>query len=178
MRLVDDYLRFGHASFRDGKLMDMLKSWGITVCMAALAAGIAGIIAPTGKMEKVYKFAVSLFFLCCLLVPLFNLKNIALRSVRIADSNTTTASGLTETVSAQAQSVAEQNVANLVESCCRNCGTIPQKIDVQIAYSGVKMSVRSVTVMLKASDRTKQKIVKDAIKDKLGLLANVRTQGS
>jgi hypothetical protein len=153
--------------------MDFLKSWGITVCLAALAAGIAGIIAPTGKMEKVYKFAVSLFFLCCLLVPLFSLKNITLRSVQVDDSYGTTNSGMNAAVSEQAKSIAEQNVTNLVESCCRSCGTVADRIDVQIAFSDGKMSVSSVEVKLKVSDKRKLKNVQETIKNKLGLDATV-----
>lgn len=156
--------------------MDFLKSWGITVCMAALAAGIAGIIAPTGKMEKVYKFAVSLFFLCCLLVPLFSLKHITLGSIRIDERSIKADSSMDATVSEQAKSVAELNVSNLIQSCCRSVGTAPERIDVQVAYTGGKMSVHSIEVILKASEKKKQSIVREAIKNKLGLDAIVSTE--
>ena len=156
--------------------MDLLKSWGITVCLAALAAGIAGIIAPTGKMEKVYKFAVSLFFLCCLLVPLFSLKNITLRSVRLDNAYNRTNSNMIYTVSEQAIRIARINITDLIISCCRNSGTVPERVDVKIAYNNGKMSVGSVKVTLKATDDKKCQSVREAIKNKLGLDATISTE--
>lgn len=161
--------------------MEVLRSWGTTVCLAALAAGIAGIIAPSGKMEKVYKFAVSLFFLCCLLVPLFSLKNISLGSVSLNQTSNVSNRQLNSAVSEQAASVAQQNVSSLVENCCRSCGAVPEKINVQIAFAGgsssSEMSVSSTEVVLHSSDMSKKAKIVDTIKNKLGIDVEIKEGG-
>lgn len=159
--------------------MEALKAWGTTVCIAALAAGIAGIIAPSGKMEKVYKFAVSLFFLCCLLVPLFSLKNITPDSISLSQTGSMSNAALSSAVKEQAASVAQQNVASLVDNCCRSKGVVPVKIRVQIAFAGSssKMSVSLVRVVLKSSDMPKQAEITDTIKNKLGIDVKIKEGG-
>lgn len=42
--------------------MDAIKGWVMAICFAAVAAGMAGILAPSGNLEKIYKFVISLFF--------------------------------------------------------------------------------------------------------------------
>ena len=159
--------------------MEALKSWGITVCFAALAAGIAGIIAPSGKMEKVYKFTVSLFFLCCLLVPLFSLKNISLGSISLSQKSSVSNRELSSAVNEQAASIAQQNVARLVASCCRTCGVEPVAVNVQVATTGTSsaMSVKSAEVVLKAADMSKQNKITDAVMNKLGITVKIKEGG-
>lgn len=160
--------------------MDALKSWALTICFAALAAGIAGIISPSGKMEKAYKFAVSLFFLCCLLVPLFSLKNITLTDVSLNQTTDSSKGELNSLVSEQAASVAQQNISQLVTRCCRSCGAEPLSVDVKVASEGTgrSMSVKYADVVLKASDMAKQGKIADAVMNKLGMSVKIREGGN
>jgi hypothetical protein len=159
--------------------MEALKSWGTAVCLAALAAGIAGIIAPSGKMEKAYKFAVSLFFLCCLLAPLFSIKNISLGSVNLNQTNSISNGELDSAVNEQAAGIAQQNIASLVTSCCRTCGVEPVSVNVQVtaAGAGSAMSVQSAEVTVKTSDMPKQSKISDAVFSKLGITVKIKEGG-
>lgn len=150
--------------------MEALKSWGITVCLAALAAGVAGIIAPGGKMDKVYKFAVSLFFLCCMLVPLFNLKNIPLGSVNLANTYTASGNNLDSTVKTQEKLLARQKIAKLIKSCCESCGVKPLGVDVYLKNdSASQISVDNIEVTLRAKDMPKKSDIEENIKNRLGI---------
>ena len=155
--------------------MDGIRSWATTACLAALAAGIAGIIAPSGKLEKVYRFAVSLFFLCCLLVPLFNMQNINLGNITLPQTQYGTAStSLQDTVNMQTQEIADQNISQLVDNCCLGCGITPVTVNVKFSGTSGNLTVQSVEVVLKAADMGSQQNVKDAIKNKLGIDAEVK----
>lgn len=155
--------------------MDELKSWATTVCLAALAAGIAGIIAPSGKFEKVYKFAVSLFFLCCMLTPLFSMKNINLGGFDLSQAQqSSSTSSMQSTVNSEAQQMAEQNIKNLISGCCKNCGVTPLGITVNTNYKSGKISVQSAVITLKKADISKQSALKDEINNKVGISVEVK----
>jgi hypothetical protein len=159
--------------------MDALKSWALTICFAALAAGIAGIIAPSGKIEKVYKFAVSLFFLCCLLVPLFSLKNISLTGIDLNKTSGVSSSELNSVVSEQAAGVARQNISQLVARCCRSCGVEPVKVNVLVSTgTDGAMSVKSAEVVLRAADMAKKAKIATTVMNRLGMSVKIKEGGN
>jgi stage III sporulation protein AF len=155
--------------------MDAVRSWTMTVCLAALIAGIAGIIAPSGKFEKVYKFAVSLFFLCCLLVPIFSLKNIALGSINLPQTQSDSASSsLQSAVDSQTQQMAENNISQLVKNCCSSYGVTPLAIHVTVDGTNGIMSVQSAEAVLKVADMGQADKIKKAVMNKLGIDVKIK----
>lgn len=156
--------------------MEALKSWGTAVCLAALAAGIAGIVAPTGKLEKAFKFAVSLFFLCCLLVPLFNLNKVSLGGIRLgAPTSSAANAALEDTLSSQAEGMAESNVEKLVENCCSDSGVKPLDVDIGVTADGTGgLTVTSVEITLRKADMPKQSRIKDTVQNRLGLAVKIK----
>jgi stage III sporulation protein AF len=158
--------------------MEALRSWATTACLAALVAGLAGIIAPSGKLEKVYKFAVSLFFLCCLLVPLFTLKSINLNNLTIPQTQVNSAAAaLQTTVNNQAEQMAESNIIQLVKNCCSDCSAAPLDVTVNVNSVGGKLSVESAEVILKSADMNKQKAIQDEVMSKLGINVIIKDGG-
>lgn len=148
--------------------MDSIKQWAMTICFAALAAGLANIIAPKGNLEKVYKFAVSLFFLCCVLVPLFNLKgislNINMQSVSQQNSN------LQKTVDEQKLSETQSSVSALITETCKKKGVTPLSVTTKAAIdkSG-NISISSAVIKLKKDNLVKKAEITTAVKDELGI---------
>ena len=148
--------------------MDSIKQWAMTICFAALAAGLANIIAPKGNLEKVYKFAVSLFFLCCVLVPLFSLKGISLnmnlQSVTQQNSN------LQKTVDEQKLSETQSSVSALITEVCKKKGVTPLSVTTKavIDKSG-NIAISSAVVKLKKENMVKQTEIVSAVKDELGI---------
>ncbi len=156
--------------------MEAVRSWGVTVCLAALAAGIAGMLVPKGNLEKIYKFAVSLFFLCCVLVPLFNLRHVSLPTLSLSSAGFQ-AQTLSETVAGQTEGQVRENLAALVRSACKSCGVTPKTVDVSVSRddSGV-YDPQSVSVTLSAADAGKAEAVVSAVKQELGLAAAVHIE--
>lgn len=148
--------------------MDSIKQWAMTICFAALAAGLANIIAPKGNLEKVYKFAVSLFFLCCVLVPLFSLKGISLnmnlQSVTQQNNN------LQKTVDEQKLSETQSSVSALITEACKKKGVTPLSVTTKAAIdkSG-NIAISSAVVKLKKENMVKKTEIVSAVKDELGI---------
>ncbi|CDZ24163.1 hypothetical protein CCDG5_1046 [[Clostridium] cellulosi] len=158
--------------------MDALKSWGITICMAALAAGIAGIISPNGKMEKVFKFALSLFILCCLLIPLFNINNIKLENIQFKTTSFQINSELTKTMETEQKMMAEKNIAQLIFDCCKSCGVTPISIKVSLKKnSDNAYAVNSAEVSVNSSDMIKKEKLKETVMKRLGVDIKIKEGG-
>jgi len=51
--------------------METLRTWALTVAIAALAGGIVRLLAPKGAVEKALRTAVAVFLLSAFLTPLF-----------------------------------------------------------------------------------------------------------
>lgn len=155
--------------------MDAIKSWAVTVCLAALAAGVAGIVAPSGKLEKTYKFAVSLFFLCCMVTPLFGLRSVALPEIsQSAAAGISDADGFQNDVAEQTKTLAEQNLTAAVQSCCQTAGATPLSVSVRLKSSGSALSLSCVTVTLRASQMNRQDAVSSAIRAQMGVTPTIR----
>lgn len=52
--------------------MTDIKSWAAAVCAAAIAGSLAHLMSPPGNMQKIYRFVVSTFFICAMLLPLLS----------------------------------------------------------------------------------------------------------
>ena len=50
--------------------MDGIRLWAFSICSAAVVGTIVYMIFPKGKLEKIFRFTVTLFFLCSLFSPL------------------------------------------------------------------------------------------------------------
>lgn len=63
-------------------MLDQIRSWALSLCYAALCAGIVLMITPKNEtIEKSIRFAAALFFLLCFFTPLTHLKNIKTSSL-------------------------------------------------------------------------------------------------
>lgn len=50
--------------------MELLRQWAVGLCCAAVAAGVAQMAAPGGRMNPMFRTVLGLFFLCCAVSPL------------------------------------------------------------------------------------------------------------
>lgn len=156
--------------------MESLKAWGMTVCFAALAAGMANIVAPKGNLEKSFRFAVSLFFLCCVLVPVFHLKNVNL-NLNLPNASGSVNTEFQKSVDEQKLELSRDNVSSLIRDTCTKQGVTPLsvKADVTMDNKGA-IAVNGATVTLKKADMGKKEAVVDAVKNDLGIQITV-TEG-
>lgn len=154
--------------------MEGLQSWATAVCLAALAAGMAGIVAPHGSMEKVYKFAVALFFLCCVLTPLFGLKSVRLNpsAAALASSGT---SSMADVVNQQKAEQSRQALADLVTRTFQKYGVTPVSVQVSVAADPKgAISVGGVTAVLKKTDFQRADSLRQSVGNELGMSVTIR----
>lgn len=150
--------------------MDELKSWGLTICFAALACGIASIISPPGKMEKIFKFTISIFFLCCLLYPLFIYKNISLKNLKIENQVTFQSKTLQESNLKETSQITSDNMKKIVNQLCLDNGITPKEINVNVVETENKLlNINSIDIILRNEDMAKKDIIILKLKENYGL---------
>lgn len=158
--------------------METIKNWAIVLCYAAVAAGMAGIIAPHGNMEKTYRFVISVFFLACVLVPVFSIRHVSLPADVFAEENGSSMNaGVESLVKQQQTQAAEAQLEQMTESCCETCGAAPVSVDAAVTESGGALGAGTVTVTLAPGDLAKKDAIAAKIKEKLGLDVRIREKG-
>lgn len=151
--------------------MEAIKSWVMTICFAAIAAGMAGIIAPSGNLEKIFKYVISLFFLACILVPVFNLKNIKIDEfIPAVSQSSTDSNSQPDFVARQAIDQTKSNLSDLICGCCKTYGVTPLFVYIDVSQSsGGQINVTGCKAILNKQDIVKKNELKTAVKDQLGL---------
>lgn len=156
--------------------MQAVQSWAMSVCLAALAAGIAGVLAPKGNLEKIYKFAVSLFFLCCLLVPLFSLRHISLPTISVPSADVQV-SDFSRVVAEQSLEQVRDNVASVARSVCAKQGVTPVSVDVTVQKdSNGAYDPQSISITLASGDAGRQGSLASAVQVVLGIPVKIQAQ--
>lgn len=156
--------------------MDAVRSWAMSVCLAALAAGIAGMVAPKGNLEKIYKFAITLFFLCSVLVPLFNLRHVRLPTFSVSSTETQTAA-FSQAFAEQTMQQVKDSVADVVRSVCEKQGVTPASVDVSVRQdANGTYDPQNVSLILNRADEYKQTAVVSALQNALGIPVQTSVQ--
>lgn len=154
--------------------MEQLKAWATTLCFAAVAAGMAGILAPTGNLEKVYKFVVSVFFLSCVLVPLFQIRHISLPQQALAAGNATTSYGIEDTVRRQQEDAVKLQLNEMISECAKKYGVSPKIITMELSENSGTMTAKNIRVYVLAADLAKKKQVEEACRTQLGMEVDIQ----
>lgn len=156
--------------------MDAIKQWAVTCCFAALAAGIANIAIPKGNMEKVCRFAVSLFFMCCVLTPLFSLKGVSLGAA-VSSAASMDNSALQKEIQNEKLTAAKENIADQIRSAFVKYGVTPVSVTVnaQTDKSGA-IAVIGAQVTVSRSDAAKIGSAAAGAKQELGIDISTRSQ--
>lgn len=151
--------------------MDAIKSWAMTICFAAIVAGMAGIMAPSGNLEKVYKFVVSLFFLTCVLVPVFALRNIKIQDLNLVTYTDSTVSySLQNTINGQVIDQTKIKISDLICNCCKTFDVVPMFVYVSVSSDkDGNIKIDSCKAVIKQEDAAKKSEMTTAVKEQLGL---------
>ena len=148
--------------------MNEIKQWAVNVCVTLAATGIFSMLIPHGNMEKVMKFAVSVFFLSCLLFPFFTglpeLQWNAQESTGVPYEN------IQETMNRQFLELSRKRIEQIVGQILAAEGIQPEKITADIHISeDNSVSINKVTVTLNGTSRLTADRMRSIIKEQTGI---------
>lgn len=150
--------------------MEALKNWAVSVCFAGIAAAVAQMLFPAGSLQKVFRIAVSAFFLCCFVSPLLSVgSSLSLTLPKTQNQTASTAGALEAEMERQMHSAIETKARSLIEDAMQQTGVTPQKITVQMDTGedgGIVM--KQVTIVLAKKDAQSSTAVRSAVQNALG----------
>lgn len=127
-------------------MIETVKQWGFSLCIACICAGTLHIIAPSKGMETIYKVAVNIFFITCLLQPLVYLKNGELPDIPAVYQDGTISADTTA-VSDQIARLTAQNLAGQVERYLQQEGLDYEKVEVSVhALEDGSIDIREIKI--------------------------------
>ena len=108
--------------------MQAIQQWGFALCLSCLCGGIFKMVAPSRSMESVFKVAVNIFFLACLVAPLSGLRGV---QVTLPESGELPqVQQARQQVSQQVAALAAENLRRQIAAHLQGEGNAFEKIEV------------------------------------------------
>lgn len=161
--------------------MEAVRQWAFAVCAAMVACGLARMVLPKAGMEKIFRATVSVFFLCCLLMPVavrFDKPGFAFEQSANEDIQRR-ADRLSDLVWQQADAAAGRDVTELVEEKLAQMGIKYREITINMNINGQReQSTASgsgpegggrVNILLDAARENDREQIQEALERQLGL---------
>ncbi|MCL2494619.1 MAG: hypothetical protein FWE98_03045 [Oscillospiraceae bacterium] len=96
--------------------MEQLRTWVLSIAMAALAGGLVWLLAPKGNVQKALRALIATFLLCAFLSPFFLRGGVSLDWILPDILDTPTIPALEETVSRQLKTAVEEEIAKRIQA--------------------------------------------------------------
>ena len=152
--------------------MEQIKQWAVNICITLVVTGVLSMLIPHGSMEKVMKFATSVFFLCCLLLPFFTgLPELKLDTEAAAAADY---ADIEETMQKQFGMLSKSNIERIVQNILEAEEITAEKIEADIHISeDNSVSINKVCVVLSERDSGRREEVRELLRQQTGLAIEV-----
>ena len=136
--------------------MEGIRMIGMSICVTAAATSLFSMLIPDAKLERVLKFAISLFFLISLAAPFASWKGDGLGfSLEGLPDSSWRQAGLESAVQSQFAGLAERRLSALMEEALLREGIRPEKVQASIHIAGDgSVSIKQVRIRLSPGDGT------------------------
>ncbi|MCQ2470700.1 MAG: stage III sporulation protein AF [Clostridia bacterium] len=148
--------------------MNIIHSWAVGMCSAAVIGAVVTALIPSGSLEKSVKTVVSVFLLCCMILPFFK-ENLA--SQRYLSTNfdeaIETETALSSEISKETEKYLKLSIKEILQKNGISCDDVI--IEMEVKDESVKVS----SVVIKTTADSEK--VKSIIKQELGVEATVES---
>lgn len=112
--------------------MDELKNWAFSLCCAAAAGSLLSLLAPESSLGKVCRFAIRVFFLCCMILPLRQLGSFLHVLPELQADAAFSAQGVVDVVTSQVKNSVAASIEQEVARCLEEEGINFKKVNVDV----------------------------------------------
>lgn len=159
--------------------MNEVIIWACSICAGAAMCLVCEMLLPNGKISKVVRFAVGIFMISVIILPLGSVVSAVSDEVGQVKLEEKSFSVFEEKTQTDAVSLAKEKVKSLVEEQLREIGITAQKIEIKTDSDKIYdiKGIESV-IYISNEDRGQGLKIKNRIKDNLGLDCKVLVGGS
>ncbi|MFZ2538293.1 MAG: stage III sporulation protein AF [Oscillospiraceae bacterium] len=153
--------------------MEGIRLIGISICITTVVTSIFSMLTPNTKLDKVLKFAISLFFLTSIVSPFVNNK-LDFR-IDISDiTQTPQTRELSQSIENQFVSIAKSNIENTVGNLLLRENISSKKIEVLININeDNSISINKLMVYINKSDEKRKQDIEKIVKEGAGFAPQV-----
>lgn len=153
--------------------MEGLQYIGISICITAIVTSIFSMLVPDNHLDKVLKFAISLFFLTGIISPFANNKlNFRIEMEDIIDAPSS--HELSASMENQFVTIASRNIEAQAEKILNKNNIFPKKIEIFINITeDDSISINKMMVYIKKDSGENQQTIKTLIKDEMGITPQI-----
>ncbi len=153
-------------------MLETLKNWALCACFASVAGAIVYMIAPSGSMQKIFRFSLCVFFLGCLLSPF------VLRPEGISFSWEGSLGGEPDRVQQEVEQemdryIYEQfkrNLQTIVEKSLQGIEVLPDAVEIDLNTDDPdSIRLERITIHLQEEYRSRQGEITERIRTDIGL---------
>lgn len=132
--------------------MDTIRTLGMSLCLTVVITALFSMLIPDTKLDKVLKFAISLFFLTSLVSPFLS-GNLDFHIAVDASADPPSNTQLEESMAEQFSGLAAQRISAAVEGVLETAGIFAQNVRVETTISeDGSISISELTVTISPAD--------------------------
>lgn len=153
--------------------MEAIRNIGISICISMVVTSIFSMLVPDTKMDKVLKFAISLFFLTSIISPFMTNKiNFTMDFSEV--SKVQSRSNLIDTSNKQFSELAAVNLERSLTKILSSEGVVVQKIVVTINKSETgDISISKLMVYLDETNENRRGDIENIVKREVGITPTI-----
>lgn len=125
--------------------MTAVTAWAASVCVCTAVCLLAEFLSVNGPMEKLLRFVMGIFMLCCTVLPLQNLANGINEQLKSINIESNIYEDFEEDAEKYSENITKTSVISVIENKLKKIDCTPQNIELEIAESG-KISLVKITV--------------------------------
>lgn len=148
--------------------MNVISSWAIVICIAAVICGVLELLAPSTRMDSILRFVFGGFMLCAIIIPITNI-DLDLTSIPQSEEIVNSAESSTA-YNDKSIDYVKDSISSLVKSTLEKISVTPEEIFIDMDIDE-DSCINMITVRLKISSKDLQLVgkIKQTIQDELGL---------
>ena len=155
-------------------MMDGIREWTTVLCITAVIAVMFELLSPSGKMEKMMRFALGAFLICALLVPLTGTATQISIDFSTGEVTQPELSEFQNRVDAQTEQAITTNLQTLALQALAEEGITPQKMDVRMdRLEDDSISITEIVLYLESKDQYCAGSAKQILESELGISTEV-----
>ncbi|MDR0314833.1 MAG: stage III sporulation protein AF [Oscillospiraceae bacterium] len=156
--------------------MDVLKDWVLCITLSSLVGAVVYAFTPKGNMQKAIRVIVGVFFICALLTPFINGREIEIDFKEFEiDAKSKYDKALSKNIDDYMLDITKQSVENEVLTILNDneiySGQILLDMDIDDENS---IFIKMMTIYLTGSDMHKKDIIVDCVSKKFQIVPQIK----
>ena len=160
-------------------MLNAIRIWAAAVCAAAVAASVAQLAAPEGKIQKALRCVIGLFFVCCVMAPFAQGLSLSVGNFETGiDVQEQTAESLSQEVLRQTADGFGSNVRQIIEEVLSAKQIFPEEISVSVHVGeDDDIYINSIAIWLEKDTLSNTEEILRIVSEKTGVIPEILAGG-